>query len=366
MEQYMQETVKALELYYPQILISLLIFSVTLLTRGFIVRVILWLTNRMLVGLSEETRSTVRSAFEKPLRVLVIFCGLYAAIVNLQFELQTDSLLSRMLKVILIITIAYGFYYMDQIITLGLSRFRKKIQFEASEILKKFLLRMYHAVVIIVAITMVADQFGINVNSIIAGFGIAGLAVALAAQETIANIFGGVTVIFDKPFDVGDLILTGNVEGVVEDINFRTTRIRTLSKEYVTIPNSKIANGAITNYTKRDLRRVKMKLGATYSTPKIKIQKVIEEIEAFLLADTAIDTESVIVRFDGFGPSSKDIYISFITLTGDWSEYLTIKQEACYGMMDVFEKHGVEFAFPSQSIYFENELLTKPEGGKMI
>lgn len=356
MDLYIQEIRTIFETFYPQILAAFIVFALTFLLRGPIARTILWVFNKLLIGLSDETRDTVKKAFEKPLKVMVVLGGLFAAIENLKLNLYADSLMIKGIKVIFIITIAYGFYYMDQIITLGLSRIRRKIQFEASEILKNFLLRIYHMVVIVVAITMAADQFGINVNSIIAGLGIVGLAVALAAQDTLANVFGGITVIFDKPFDVGDLILTGNIEGNVEDINFRTTRIRTLTKELVTIPNSKIAGGAIINYTRRDMRRVKMKLGATYSTPKAKIKSVIEDIESVLIATETIDSESIIVRFDGFGPSSKDIYISFLTLTGDWSEYLTIKQEACYGMMDVFEKHGVDFAFPSQSVYFENEL----------
>ncbi len=245
---------------------------------------------------------------------------------------------------------------MDQVITIAMSKFRRKIQFEASEILKKFTLRIYHVVIILVAITMVADLFGINVNSIIAGLGIAGLAVALAAQDTLANVFGGITVIFDKPFDVGDLIQTGQIEGVVEDINFRTTRLRTLTKEMVTIPNSKIANGPILNFTQRDQRRVKMKLGATYSTKRQVLQDTIADLNELLRSMERVEIDSVYVRFDGFGPSSKDIYISFMVLTSDWSEYLAIKEEACYGMMDVFEKHNVDFAFPSQSVYFENPI----------
>jgi len=356
MEQVLIDIYENVKLQLPHFVIAFIIVTLFFIMRSWIVKLILALINRLMIGIKEDTRKTIRDAFEKPLRVMVVIVGLYIAVLNLPYDLQSDSLMARCLKTVFIITFAYGMYYMDHVITIAMSKFRRKIQFEASEVLKKFTLRIYHVVVVLVAITMAADQFGINVNSIIAGLGIAGLAVALAAQDTLANVFGGITVIFDKPFDVGDLIRTGNIEGFVEDISFRTTKLRTLTKEMVTIPNSAIANGAILNFTQRDQRRIKMVLGATYNTTRQEIQSVIRDLTDMLIALKGVDTDSVYVRFDGFGPSSKDIYISFMVLTADWGEYLIIKEEACYGMMDVFEKHAVDFAFPSQSVYFENPI----------
>jgi len=341
---------------YEEFIYAFAIIAITFVSRKLIVKFFIFMFSRTMVKLSDTTKKSVVDAFEKPLRVLIIFIGLYVALVFLPFEFARHPIFEKYIKVIIIITFAYGLYHMDSAVTIGLSRFRKKINFETSEILKKFMLRVYHLCIVLVAITVSADQFGIDISSVVAGLGIAGLAIALAAQDTLSNIFGGVTLIIDKPFDVDDLIRTGDVEGVVEDIGFRSTRVRRLTKERVTIPNSLIANSSIINYTQRNQRRVKMIIGVTYNTSLNQIKNVINEVEAYIKAEHWVDTDSVLVNFDGFGPSSKDIRISFIINSGEWVDYLTYKQESCFGIMEIFEKNDVGFAFPSQSIYFENEL----------
>ena len=148
-----------------------------------------------------------------------------------------------------------------------------------------FLSRILRSIIIGLTICVVLDEWGYNVNGFITGLGIGGLAFALAAQETLANLFGGLVIILDKPFSIGDYIKTANVEGTVEDINFRSTKIRALDKGLVTEPNSVIAKSTIINWTKRDVRRMSFNIGVTYHTSKEQLQNCITKIRNMLIDD---------------------------------------------------------------------------------
>ncbi len=133
--------------------------------------------------------------------------------------------------------------------------------------------------------------------------------------------FGGVVIITDKPFSIGDWIESSSVEGVVEDINFRSTKVRTFAQALVTVPNSVLANEAITNWTKMGRRQISFKLGVTYSTPKEKLDKCITEIREMLKNHSDIHPQTIFVNFDGFNDSSLDIFLYFFTKSTDWGEF---------------------------------------------
>jgi MscS family membrane protein len=209
---------------------------------------------------------------------------------------------------------------------------------------------------VVLAGVLILDLLGFDISTFVAGLGLAGLALALAAQDTLQNVFAGVTIILDKPFDVGDRILTNGIDGVVEDINFRSTRIRTLELEFVTIPNSSISNNAIVNFTKRDERKVKMQIGCLYSTKADALKQVIKKLRQTLENDKDVVTDSINVNLDAFGDSSIKILVIYLTATSDWNQYLEIKERINFEIMKIMESSGVEFAFPSQSVYFETPL----------
>lgn len=196
-----------------------------------------------------------------------------------------------------------------------------------------------------------ADQIGLPAYSVLAGLGVGGLAVALAAQQTIANLIGSLIIMIERPFSVGDSIKLKDAEGVVENVGFRSTRIRTGYNSLVTIPSSQIVNSTIDNMALRDYRQIKIDLGLTYNMPIEKIKEFIEGIKHIL--DTHPDTrkDNFQVFFYRFGPHSLDILVDFFLKVHNKMDELTERQQIFLDILQLAKVMGIEFAFPTQTLY---------------
>jgi MscS family membrane protein len=193
--------------------------------------------------------------------------------------------------------------------------------------------------------------------------GIGGLAFALAAKDTVANLFGSFSLLADRTIRIGEWIIVNNVEGVVEDIGMRTTKIRSFGKSVITVPNHVIANNPIENFSRRGIRRIKMSIGLTYSTSTEQITNIVDDIKTMLQTHEGIShNDTLLVNFESFGDSSLNIFIYTFTNTANWENYLRIREDINLKIMKIVEKHGSSFAFPSQSIYLES----MPESNNMV
>lgn len=206
----------------------------------------------------------------------------------------------------------------------------------------------------IIGVVLVLQNLGYSVGSLLAGLGIGGLAMAMAAKDTVANLFGSIVIFLDKPFQVGDWIETSDVEGTVEEIGLRTTRIRTFANSLITTPNSTFTTNSVNNWSKMQKRRIKMSIGVTYSTPASKLDALVKEIRQLIADNPKIRNDFYLVNFDNFGPSSLDLFIYCFTETTNWAEFLQVKQEFMLSIMDKVESMGLSFAFPTQSIHVES------------
>jgi len=196
--------------------------------------------------------------------------------------------------------------------------------------------------------------WGINVTAVVASLGLGGLAFALAAKDTASNLFGSFALLADKSIRIGEWIKVGGVEGVVEDVGMRTTKIRSFQKSLITVPNSIVANSPIENFSRRGIRRIKMHIGLTYATNSEQIIQIIQDIKSMLQTHKGISqNDSLMVNFDTFGDSSLNIFIYTFTQTANWAKYLEIREDIHLKIMEIVEKNGSGFAFPSQSIYVE-------------
>ncbi len=194
-----------------------------------------------------------------------------------------------------------------------------------------------------------------DVGSLIAGLGIGGLAIALAAQQTLANLFGSLTIFLDRPFHVGDwVVLPGGVEGTVEEIGFRSTRVRTFYNSVVTVPNGDVAGGVCDNMGAREYRRCKATLGVTYDTPPDVLDAFVVGIRAILKANPKVRQDAYEVHFRDFGPSSLDIMLYFFFDVPDWHQELEGRSQVFLEILRLAEELGVKFAFPSTSLYVES------------
>jgi len=203
--------------------------------------------------------------------------------------------------------------------------------------------------------------WSINVTALVASLGLGGLAFALAAKDTVSNVFGSFALLADKSIRIGEWIKVGGVEGTVEDIGMRTTSIRSFKKSLITVPNQIVANSPIENFSRRGVRRIEMRIGLTYGTTRDQMDAIVEEMRSMLRHHEKISKkDTLLVNFESFGDSSLNIFIYAFTSTSDWERYLNIREDIHLKIMKIVEDNGSSFAFPSQSIYVE-QLPSKTE-----
>lgn len=317
------------------ITVGVLIFS------GLMADLFFALLRAGLPRMDKEAHASLRDSFRKPLRLLLTLVGFYAALHRLPLQAGADAQLIRLLKVGIILIVAYGAFNLEGVLAAAFKKLDGRMNLQGSELLRQFFIRVIRFLVAIVAVALVLDQFGIDVGNILAGLGIAGLAVALAAQDTLANILAGIMLILDKPFDVGELVSFENQLGTVENINFRSVRIRLLTQELVVIPNSAIAKGMVTNYSRRSQRRAEVRLGLSQSLSRAVLEPFIQEAEKLLKATEGIDAESVVVKLETVQEEGPVLYLCFLTETADWDEFTAIRQEALFLLMEAQERHRI-------------------------
>jgi len=202
-----------------------------------------------------------------------------------------------------------------------------------------------------VGILFVLQNLDINVSSLIAGLGLGGLAIALAAQDTVRNLLGGVTIFADKPFEVGDWVVVDGVEGTVEAVGFRSTRVRTFYNSLISVPNGNLMDSGIDNMGKRRWRRYKTTLGVAYHTKPDQLQAFVEGIRAIIQANPGMRQDYYIVEFHGFGPTSLDILVYCFIDAEDWNQELRTRHVLNLDIMRLAESLQVEFAFPTQTLH---------------
>lgn len=203
-------------------------------------------------------------------------------------------------------------------------------------------------------LVFILQTSGVNVLSLVAGLGIGGLAVALAAKDTVENLFGSLTIFTDKPFQIGDwVVVDGKVEGVVEEVGFRSTRVRTFYNSVVSVPNGRVAAATVDNYGLRARRRVVTTLGVTYNTPRAKIDAFVQAIRAHLEAHPKVFKGTLEVHFSGFGASALEVMVYFFLEVPTWHEELEERGRIYMEFVRIAEELGVSFAFPSTSLYVE-------------
>jgi len=173
----------------------------------------------------------------------------------------------------------------------------------------------------------------------------------LAAKESLSNIFGSIVILLDRPFKVGDWIEMNGLEGTIEEIGLRTTRVRTFANSLITVPNAKWTTSAINNWSRMQKRRISTKIGVTYDTTPEQIEALVETIRGLIRSDEGLRDEFFLVNFDGFGPSSLDIFIYCFTKTTQWGEYLTVKERFFLNIAREVHKAGLQFAFPTQTVH---------------
>ena len=216
------------------------------------------------------------------------------------------------------------------------------------------LVKMMRLFVGVLGLVFVLQNLGVNVSALVAGLGVGGIAIALAAKDALANVFGSITIFTDRPFHVGDVVDIDGVVGTVEEVGLRSTRVRTSSGSVMTIPNARVANAKIDNIGAREYRRVRGSLGLSYSTAPSDVTAFVSGLREILAESKDVVTEKSEVHFTDFGASSLDVMFSFYLDVPGWHDELVARSNINISIMELAAKLNVSFAFPSQSVYIES------------
>ena len=252
---------------------------------------------------------------------------------------------------LLVFLIGTGFYHASGIAALLLASSSEEVR--TNRTLLTLLDKVYKVAVVVLCGATIAQESGLPVGSIVASAGLVGLTISLAAQESASNLFSGIVILLDKPFSIGDWITVGNVEGEVIDINFRSTRIRSMDHSVVIITNSQICASTVQNAALRTMRPYKFTLGVTYGTTRAQLEKLMADLQAMLDNSPYTNKGTNIVRLTSFGDSSINILISAYLTTNVYATFLQQQNDLNLNIMDVMQADGVDFAFPSTSVYIE-------------
>ncbi|UCG51980.1 MAG: mechanosensitive ion channel family protein [Candidatus Latescibacterota bacterium] len=310
-----------------------------------------------------ELDDMILSAIEQPIGFAFIVAGLYAAAIILR--LPTEPVDVRrfsfaVLSLLVIIALSWLVFRLIDAFSAYFASVAGKTESTLDDQLIPVIRKSLKVFFGVLAFVFAVQNLGYSVASLLAGLGIGGLAIALAAQDTISNFFGSITILLDRPFSVGDWIETGDQEGVVEEIGFRSTRIRTFGKTQLSIPNRTLANSVVNNWSRMPIRRVKMTVGVTYESSAEQMEQAVEGIRTLLREHPEVYQEFFLVYFTDFGESSLDIFVYYFTTTTVWAEYLRIRQEVNVRIMRLLESLGMEVAFPSRTVYLRPESEPQP------
>lgn len=214
--------------------------------------------------------------------------------------------------------------------------------------------------VVVIGGIFILQNLDVDVASLVAGLGLGGLAFALAAKDTVANLFGSLVIFIDRPFQIGDWICIENTHGTVEEVGFRTTKIRTFYNSLITVPNSKLTATMIDNYGARHYRRIKIMLGLTYSTTAEQMQAFVEGLRAIVAAHPLSRKDKYEIHFNNYGAYSLDVLFYVFVDAPSWSEELKARHEMFLSILELAKTLRVEFAFPTQTLHLDSMYQDRP------
>jgi len=328
-----------------------LIFLSTFLAGILVVRIIKNLVLNRLRAWAKKTATAIDDflirIFEKTLLPLVYFGVFYLA----TRSLTLNPTLSRIIDVLGVILLTIiGIRFLVAIINYALRTYwLKKEKDETKERSIKGILTVIKVIIWGIGITFLLDNLGFKISTVIAGLGIGGIAVALAAQAILGDLFSYFSILFDRPFEIGDFIIVGDYLGTVEHVGIKTTRVRSLSGEQLVFSNTDLTNSRLRNYKRMGKRRVVFKLGVVYQTGLQQLKQIPTVIKSIVenIDDTVFDR----AHFFSYGDFSLVFEIVYYVMSRDYNKYMDIQQEINFAINEEFEKRGIEFAYPTQTLY---------------
>lgn len=318
------------------------------------------LINKWLMAYAQRTKTALDVKFleavEKPISLLVLLVGFKIAgfVLNLPAEpFHLDLMYQKVADCLLIVGAAWLALRLIDVLGTFLRQLAERTESKLDDQLVPLLIKSLKILMGILAAVTIIQRLGYSIGAILGTLAIGGLAISLAAQDTLKNFFGSVFIFLDRPFHVGDWVTCGEVDGTIEEVGFRSTKIRTFKNTLITVPNSRIADSAVENHTRMQKRRIYIQLGVTYSTTASQMETLVKGIKQILNEHPGIRQDFHMVKFTDFADSSLSVMVYCFTRTTAWEEHLTVREEVFLSIMRLVERLGLSIAFPSRSLYIE-------------
>ena len=291
-------------------------------------------------------------SFAVPLQRLTLAAFIYAAAASLPWAIAgVNKFLLTVFELAATFFVCQGLYAAADLTDLLLASCGEEVR--TNRTLTTLLNKVYKVLIVVLGVMTMAQESGLPVGSIVASAGLVGLTISLAAQDSAKNLFSGLVILLDRPFSIGDWITVGDVSGEVVDINFRSTKVRALDNSVYILTNSTVSSATINNGTLRNKRLYRFTLRVTYDTSRPQLEQLMADLTAMLKASPYTYEDSVLVELNGFSASSIDLLVSAYLRTADMTRFLQMQNDLNLDLMDVMQKNGVDFAFPSTTVYLE-------------
>lgn len=344
------------------------ILVVGILFRQLISKALSWLAYKVLHNYAKEEVGYKKflELLRKPFSFFIALVTIYFAFSQLNFPLNWNvgpiekwglrMFLMRVMQTFIVVSFTWIILRIIDFVGIIFMHKALKTESRTDDQIIPFVKESIKIIVMIFSLfSILGAIYNLDITSLIAGLGIGGLAIALAAKESLENLLGSFTIFLDKPFVIGDLIRVGNVEGNVEKIGFRSTRIRTLEKTFVTVPNKKLVDTELDNLTNREIRRIKFDIGLQYNTPLSTTKSITEDIR-LLIENDPMRFDEVSVYFYELSNAALIIRVIYFANTAVWKDYMVMREKINYNIIEILEKHKAQLAFPIQRVIMEKNI----------
>ena len=350
--------------HYGEVVGSFLIIVFSLLVRRVVAH---WLFVQ-LKHLATRTKVTwddeILETLEKPMVYFITLLGFFLAFLQLNLEATVHGSAVKVFQALAIALLFWAVIRLTTVFTDVMGLIARKKGHSIGTFMP-LINRAVRVFLIMLAGAMILQNFGFPIGSVLGALGIGGAAFAFAAKDTIANIYGSFALALDRPFKVGDWIMVGDqVDGDVEEIGLRSTKIRTWPKTVMSIPNHVLANEIINNWSRMPKRRVKQVVGVTYESTPDDMEGIVEDFRKILAEDEGVQQDFVLVNFIDFGTNSLDILVYYFTKTTQWIEHMDVRQRVNIKIMRAVKERGMSVAFPTRTLYLEGDVARNLAGMK--
>ncbi len=342
-----------MEFFSTKLFINIVIAILIILFCKIISSKVAYIIIKMFHFKVKDKNKIKKNAFYKPISSFIVILGIYISTLFFNIPGDIKLLIIKAFKICIIVLTAKGFANLFDTNSNSFNKIKAKLNFKENDTLVSFTSKVLKSLVYIIAGFIIVSEFGYNLGGLVTGLGVSSVVIALAAQDVAKSLFGGLCIVLDKPFNIGDYIAVNNYEGTVEDITFRTTRIRTTSKDLIVIPNSEISAASIINSSRKDARLYSLLLTLELSTPLEKVADFKEKLILLLNSNEYVLKDSIKVFFDTISSNGIDVKIIFLTSVVEYVEFLKFKDEMNFNILDLAQKNNIELAYDSKTIYLK-------------